>query len=259
MTASAGLEGLRLVVTGAAGGVGAAVMRHFAAQGAFVAGIDRQEPGPAARAGGGEDALWVQADLARREGRRVAGAALDRWTDGIDLLVHAAGSFAPDPPSDEPDSAGEVLERLWADNVQTAACLSLSLFPLLCRGRRPLVVHIASTDAVVASGGQSCEVGVRHDVLYAATKGALLTLTRGLAMKWAEAGIRVDAVCPTLVRTPMAADLLRIPGKEDELRAHLPLGRICEPEDVAVAVECLYRLGMTTAHVLPLDGGYLCR
>ena len=104
-----------------------------------------------------------------------------------------------------------------------------------------------------------CEIGVRHDVLYATTKGALLTLTRALAMKWAEAGVRVNAICPTLIRTPMSANLLQVPGKEDELRAQLPLGRICEPQDVAVAVECLYRLEMTTAHVLPLDAGYLCR
>jgi hypothetical protein len=56
----------------------------------------------------------------------------------------------------------------------------------------------------------------------------------------------------------MSASLLQVPGKEDELVAHLPLGRICEPDEIAVAVECLYRLEMTTAHILPLDAGYLC-
>ena len=58
---------------------------------------------------------------------------------------------------------------------------------------------------------------------------------------------------------PMTADLLAVPGKEAELARQIPLRRICEPADVAAAVEALYRLTMTTAHVLPVDGGYLCR
>ena len=131
--------------------------------------------------------------------------------------------------------------------------------PLLRRGRRPLIVNASSTDGVVASAGQECAIGVAHDSLYAASKGALITLTRSLAMKWADDGIRVNALCPTIIRTPMAADILAQPGEEEELRGHLPLGRICEPVDIAVAVDCLYRLELTTAHVLPLDGGYLCR
>lgn len=57
----------------------------------------------------------------------------------------------------------------------------------------------------------------------------------------------------------MTESLLQLSGKEAELAKHIPLGRICEPTDVATAVEALYRLTMTTAHVLPVDGGYLCQ
>jgi NAD(P)-dependent dehydrogenase (short-subunit alcohol dehydrogenase family) len=57
----------------------------------------------------------------------------------------------------------------------------------------------------------------------------------------------------------MTADLLAEVGKEEELARHIPLGRICEPEDIATAVECLIPLRMTTGHVLTVDGGYLCQ
>jgi meso-butanediol dehydrogenase / (S,S)-butanediol dehydrogenase / diacetyl reductase len=248
-----GLAGCNLVVSGAAGGVGRALLEYGLARGCSLVGVDRRPSAPLGDAGRVE---LLQADLSRWKEVARVGERIGHLLPAVDVLVNAAGVFAPD---DHPEGPAGVLPGLLQDNVETAAYLSMALLPLLRRGRKPLVVNVSSTDGVVASGGRGCEVGAVHDSFYAASKGALITLTRSLAMKWAPEGIRVNALCPTIIRTPMAADVLATPGKEEELRRHLPLSRICEPEDVAVAVDCLYRLELTTAHVLPLDAGYLCR
>jgi NAD(P)-dependent dehydrogenase (short-subunit alcohol dehydrogenase family) len=174
----------------------------------------------------------------------------------VELLVNAAGAFIPD--KFEGEMAGS-LDVLWRSNVATAVNLTMGLEELLQNGRVPLVVNIASTDGVVASAGQGCEIGVSHDVLYATTKGALVTFTRALAQKWAGRGIRVNAVCPTIFDSPMTAELLKTPGKAKELSEVIPLGRLCRTADIFAAITAIYSLEMTTGHILPVDGGYLCQ
>jgi NAD(P)-dependent dehydrogenase (short-subunit alcohol dehydrogenase family) len=241
---------MRVVVTGSSGGVGSEIAARYAASGAFVAGLDRTPPK------GSSNHLHIQCDLTSQTDLPQAITRINESTNGLDLLVHAAGVFHDDETAARSDTA---MQELWHVNYVAPIAASELLLPLLKRGVTPLVVFIASTDAIVASGGQDCEVGVCHDTRYAASKGALVTATRALAMRWARQGIRVNAIAPTLVRSPMTRDLLDQPGKETELAQHIPLRRICEPADVAIAVEALYCLTMTTAHVLPVDGGYLCR
>ena len=245
-------QGNIVVISGAAGGIGRELLRSFSALGAFVIGIDRKPGDPASKPSFGE-LIHIQADLAVPLEVESARRMIEQRTRRVDILVNSAGAFSPDSGVNT-----QSLMALWRDNVLTAAQLSTSLYPLLCRGDKPLVVNLSSTDAIVSSAGQDSEIGVTHDTNYATTKGALITLTRALAMKWAKDGIRVNAICPTITRSPMTKDLLNEAGKEEELRKYIPLGRLCEPKDIAIAVECLYRLEFTTAHVLPLDGGYLC-
>jgi NAD(P)-dependent dehydrogenase (short-subunit alcohol dehydrogenase family) len=242
---------MNVVVTGSSGGVGREIVARYARAGALVAGIDKVGPRLPS------EHHHVDCDLASEE--RIASAVrhVRNAMDRIDLLVHAAGVFHDD--SATADCGPAALQELWHVNYLGPCLLSEQLLPLLRAGRDPSVVFVASADAIVASGGQTCEIGVCHDLHYAASKGALVTATRALAMRWAVYGVRVNAVCPTIVRSPMTADLLAIPNKENQLASQIPLGRICEPSDVATAVEVLYRLTMTTAHVLPVDGGYLCR
>ena len=250
------MTGQVVVVTGAAGGVGECVVRRFLGRGARVVGIDRR-PSSAAIAGGYDGhPPWIQRDLGTWQAATAAAREVGALVERVDLLVNAAGTFAADRESEDP---GTLLPRLLADNLHSAVFLSLALHSLLRRADKPQVVNVASTDGVVASGGQDCEIGVGHDLLYASSKGALVTFTRALAMKWASDGIRVNAVCPSVIRSPMTAKLLGPEGKERELRRHLPLGRLIEPEDVADAIEALGHLAQTTGHLLTVDGGYLCR
>lgn len=245
---------MRVVVTGSKGGVGRHLVERYVREGATVIGIDRLPP-----ASSHEDAAsgqYIQCDIACVAAIDEAVRKIGASVQGIDLLVHAAGVFHDDETVSRSAAA---MEALWRANYLGPTLLTERLYSLLLEGRDASVVFIASADAIVASGGQDCEVGVRHDVHYAASKGALVTATRALAMRWAKDGIRVNAICPTIIRSPMTDDLLAQPGKELQLAAHIPLGRICEVSDVAVAVEVLHRLTMTTSHILPLDGGYLCQ
>lgn len=198
---------------------------------------------------------WLQYDLADFNQATGLVTELSSRHGRVDLLVNGAASFKSD--QDVLRNPAE-LAKVISDNLATTIWCSHLSFPLLRAGRGAQVVNIASTDGVVASAGQAVEVGVAHDTIYAASKGGVVALTRALAMAWAPHGIRVNAICPTITRTAMTYELLSQPGKESELAGAIPLGRICEPADVAAAVLALIPLGMTTGHILTVDGGYLC-
>ncbi len=253
MTGISDTDRLVVVVSGAAGSVGSALVRYFQTHKATVIGIDRTRITEATSGGCVEHLFRV--DLAQPTGTADLMKSISEVSPSVDILVNAAGTFFSDAQvSEQPDR----WTQLWNDNVTSAVFLSQNLHPLLQRAAQPLVVNVASTDAVVASAGQCCEIGVCHDTLYATTKGALVTLTRALAMAWASDGIRVNAVCPTIIPGQMTKALLATPTKAAELTSFIPLRTLCSPEDVAVAVHTLYHLKMTTGHTLPLDGGYLC-
>lgn len=245
---------LTVVVTGASGGLGTFLVKHFCQTGARVIGVDRVMPEQTAVDAGSFD--FILAHLGEQSGADEAAANIQRLSGKVDILVNAAGRFALDP---EPGATANVLSQLWRDNLCPTVLLTLGLKELLLKGKSPLVVNIASVDAIVASGGQACEVGIKDGLLYASCKGAVLSFGQALAMNWAREQIRVHTLCPTLFLSPMTQELLKIPGKIAELESFIPLQRLCEPADIAVAIECLYRLRHTTGHVLPIDGGYLCR
>ena len=243
------------VITGAAGGMGGALMESLLRLGYSVIGLDRK----VAKLTEDHRALgahFIQADLGVHDEAKRAIAEINERVDGVDLLINCAGSYRADKEIiDDPVKWAE----LWNDNVSSMAWCCLLLQPLLERSeRQPLVINIASTDGVVASGGQDTEIGVSHDTLYAASKGGVIAFARALAMCWAPLRIRVNAICPTVARTPMSENLLATPGMEEQLAQHIPLRRVAELADITTAVASLIPLHMTTGHILTVDGGYLC-
>lgn len=242
------------VVTGAAGGVGRALISHYLAKGYTTIAIDEASLAELPR-----EALSIQGDLSNPS--FVASIPYKLKEHGvahINLLVNACGEFLPDPGDQDIEQLVEVLMHLFRVNTASAVALSWLLVPLLRAASSSLIVNIASTDGIVASSGQNCAVGVSHDILYSVSKGALITLTRALAMKLASAHIRVNAICPTIVRSPMSESILDSPEAEAMLAGYIPLGRVCEPSDIVSAIVALESLHMTTGHVLTVDGGYLC-
>lgn len=245
---------MQIVVTGSSGGIGAEIVARFLMHGAQVVGIDRS---PANNVNDGHPAFRFQkCDLADPSSRERVTAVLLGALPSLDMLVHCAGVFYDDQTA---RTSKTIQQELWSTNYLAPVAMTEALQTPLSRGNSPSVIFIASADAVVASGGQDSEVGTAHDLYYAASKGALLTAMRALAMRWAPHNIRVNAICPTIVRSPMTAELLAVPNKEEQLCRAIPLGRLGLSADVATAVECLHRLTFTTAHALPVDGGYLCR
>ena len=248
------LLGKVVIVSGGRGGVGLEIINYLTSKNATCISIDKVKP--KIRNPEIQNLFYLNADLSNIVSVKNVVQNIIEITGRVDLLINAAGIFIDDQECI--GNEGNILE-LWKNNYMTAYILTTELFSLLSKSTNALVVNISSADSIVASAGQNCEIGTSHDIIYASTKGAINTLTKCLAMKWARNNIRVNAICPTIIRTPMCETLLAKKTKEKELTSYIPLSRICEPLDIAVAIEMLYNMKMTTGHLLTIDGGYLCQ
>jgi NAD(P)-dependent dehydrogenase (short-subunit alcohol dehydrogenase family) len=162
----------------------------------------------------------------------------------LDLLVNNAGINARGKTEEMPEEAWhEVVEV----NLNGTFRMCQAAHPALARDGGA-IVNLASTGGLVAIAGSA---------MYGVTKAAIIHLTKVLSLEWAGAGIRVNAVAPTIVPSPMTADVL---GNEAYMAAKLatiPLGRVVEPQEVADAVRWLASPGsaMVTGQTIAVDGG----
>lgn len=236
------LDGRRILVTGGSKGIGAATVAELVGRGADVLAVAR-----------GADGLG---DLAARTGcRTVAADVLD--TDaivsavrtqlgGLDGLVNNAGVNRRKPLADTTDAD---LEALLDTNLRGAFRLCRALHPELA----------ASRGAVVNVSSVASDRAVRTSTAtYALTKGGLDALTRFLAATWGADGIRVNAVSPWYVATPLAAPVLADPVAAGRILDRTPLGRVGDPEDVARAIAFLLMPASAwiTGVDLAVDGGF---
>lgn len=219
-------DGKRALVTGAGSGIGAAVARLLAAEGADVVAADIR---------------GTDLELDVREEERVASAVHD-----LDVLVNVAGIGST---TNAPSTPLDVWEDVFAVNARgTFLCCKHAIPSMIGRGGGS-IVNVASIAALV---------GLRNRAAYCASKGAVLALTRALAVDHARDGIRVNAVCPGTVDTPWVRRLVEQAGESlDELRARQPLGRLGTPEEIAEAVAYLASdaAAFVTGSVLVIDGG----
>jgi NAD(P)-dependent dehydrogenase (short-subunit alcohol dehydrogenase family) len=125
---------------------------------------------------------------------------------------------------------------------------------MLRAGRGGAIVNTASIMGI--SGG-----GLYPNISYQATKGAVVNMTRALAVEWAKEKIRVNAVAPTYVKTAFIASLMQRPELVSEIERMTPLGRLAEPEEVAAAILFLASpaASMITGQILAVDGGFLAQ
>lgn len=209
-----------MIVTGGARGIGSAIAARFAAEGARVAVLDLlRKEGAATAAEIG--ACFVDADLADpSDTARAMSEAIDTL-GGVDVLVNSAGVFRLSKLLDiEPAE----WDRVMSVNARgTLLTMQAAARRMITDGRGGAIVNLASMAA---------KKGGANEAHYAASKAAVIALTRAAALEWGPYDIRVNALCPGYVLTEMGADT-RTPEQIAEWASWSPLGRLGTPEDVA--------------------------
>lgn len=243
------LDGKKALVTGAARGLGKAIADGLAESGATVYGTSRDaESARLITERYGTPAFPV--DITEPTQILHFADDLMQESGGIDLLVNNAGVNVPKP-------ALELTVEDWDTVFDTNLRGSFFLTTALARhwienGTQGAIVNVASQAGIV---------GIEERAAYGTSKAGLIHLTKILALEWAQAGIRVNAVAPTFVRTELTASTLSRPDWAAELLSRIPIGRFGEPEDIAGAVAFLLSdaASLITGHTLAIDGGYTIR
>lgn len=250
------LDGLSAIVTGGGSGIGKATAELLARAGAHVTVADRDAESAAEVATGitvsGGRAFSVSADITDEPAVEALFRETAQREGRIDILVNNAGLAIRRP-------AVELAAKDWDSVVAVNMtgvflCARAAARHMIAAGRGGAIVNTASIMGL--SGG-----GLYPNISYQTTKGAVVNMTRALAVEWAPHGIRVNAVAPTYVRTPFIAPILEKPELVERIKAMTPLGRLAEPEEVAASILFLASraAAMITGHTLPVDGGFLAQ
>lgn len=220
------LNGKKALVTGGSRGIGQATVRFLAEAGAEVAvhyksnlkaalGVRQEIEGQ------GGKCLVVQADMAnKKEVDRMVADCLKAWGT-IDILINNAGIWTY-------GEIGQMTEETWREtmavNLDGVFYATRAVVPAMKQSRRGWIVNVASTAAIRGEAFHS------H---YAASKGALVAMTKSLAVELAPYNILVNCVAPGWVETEMNTEVFKDPGYKEKIRQSIPLKRIPDPEDIA--------------------------
>jgi NAD(P)-dependent dehydrogenase (short-subunit alcohol dehydrogenase family) len=244
------LKGRKALITGASKGIGAEIAVVFAEAGADIVALGRDEAGLQATARAvrahGRECLTLTAEMASpTEPVTACERALKEWGT-IDILVNSAGMANVAPAL---EVSTEAWDQMMAVNLRAPFLTARTLAPAMIAQGWGKIIMISSQTGVIALDDHAA---------YAASKGGLNALTKSLCAEWARYNVQVNAICPTVVMTPMGKKVWGKPEKGDPFRNATPARRFAEPVEIADAALYLASdaSAMVNGALLMVEGGF---
>jgi len=243
------LEGKKALITGGSRGLGKAIVEEFLSLGAEVISVARgPEPLNQLLKEDLSGRLHILvADITRSTDRtKMLEEVKEKW-GGLDILVNNTGTNIRKPTT---EYTREEYDRIFATNLDSAFELSRIFYPFLRDSVQGNILFISSVAGLTH---------LKTGAIYGMTKAAMIQLTRNLAGEWAPDGIRVNAIAPWYIQTPLAEQVLKNPVYRKEVLNRTPMKRIGKPVEVAGAAAflCMPASTYVTGQCLSVDGGFM--
>lgn len=241
------LSGQKAIVTGGSKGIGEATVKEFIALGAEILAVARNPQDLENLQNATTGTLHtLAADLSTIEGRDQLVAWVNTNWGNLDILVNNVGTNIRKPTA---AYTSVEYDFIMNTNLRSAFELNRLLYPLLAKSAQANIIHVTSVAGLTH---------VRTGSVYGMTKAALTQLTRNLAVEWAPDNIRVNAIAPWYISTPLAQTVLQNEEFYNNVIRRTPLQKIGKPEDVAGAIAflCMPAAAYITGQTLAVDGGF---